>query len=405
MRTIPTILTVSAVLAMSLTACSGDSETDSAASGSPASSVTPTEQRSASPRLAAAYDGGVQIYDATDLSSVADLPLEGFVRLNPAGDDRYVFASTADGFELIDMGSWSEAHGDHSHHYTVQPRLTGIDYAAEKPGHVVVHDGRTTLFDDGTGTVRVLDTGKLGTPDAVIDEFTVPAHHGVAVARADGSVVISVGDEDSRSGLQIRGADGKTLAENDSCPGLHGEGAAAGGALTFGCEDGALLVRGEQITKITAPDPYARLGNQAGDEDSPVVLTDYKTDKDAELERPRRFALIDTVAGTITPHPIDATYSFRSLGRGRGGEAVLLGSDGALHVFDTAGRRTAHYPVIDAWTEPDDWQEAMPVLEVIDDVAYVSDPATEKLYAVGLDDGKTLAQAGTPGELFELTGA
>ena len=40
---------------------------------------------------------------------------------------------------------------------------TTID--ADKPGHVVPHDDRVALFDDGTGTVRILRTDALGDVD------------------------------------------------------------------------------------------------------------------------------------------------------------------------------------------------------------------------------------------------
>ena len=49
------------------------------------------------------------------------------------------------------------------------------------------------------------------------------------------------------------------------------------------------------ISKVDSPDGYGRIGNQAGTEASPYVLGDYKTDKDAELERPTRVSIIDTI--------------------------------------------------------------------------------------------------------------
>ncbi|OPE44736.1 hypothetical protein BV510_30495, partial [Mycolicibacterium diernhoferi] len=189
------------------------------------------------------------------------------------------------------------------------------------------------------------------------------------------------------------------------CPGLHGEAGAADGVLTLGCQDGVLIVRGNSIQKVAAPDPYGRIGNQAGSAVSPVVLGDYKTDPEAELERPRRFTLTDTAAGTITVVPIDTSYSFRSLGRGPRGEAVILGTDGHLHVYDPASaQRTAHLPAIAAWTEPDDWQSPMPDLHIQDGIAYVSDPAGPRLVAVDLADGAVVAEAPVAHPGIELTG-
>jgi hypothetical protein len=366
----------------------------------------PTQQASASPRLALSYDGGVLIVDAKTLDKVADVPFDGFTRLNPAGNGRHVLVSQADGFAVLDMGTWTEAHGDHGHHYTAAPHLTDLRFGGAEPGHVVSHDGMLTLFSDGTGAVDVVDPeALLDGDDHVRSPTTREPHHGVAVARPDGSTVVSVGDEDSRSGVAILDRAGNEIAANGDCPGLHGEAAAAAGVLTFGCEDGLLIVRGNDIRKIASPDPYGRIGNQSGSEDSPVVLGDYKTDPGAELERPRSFTLTDTAEGTLTVVPIDASYSFRSLDRGPRGEAVILGTDGALHVFDpVTAQRVTRMSAIGAWTEPDEWQSPMPNLHVQDGIAYVSDPQARRLVAVDLEDGTMVAETSLDEPTIELTG-
>ncbi len=55
-------------------------------------------------------------------------------------------------------------------------------------------------------------------------------------------------------------------------------------------------------------------------------------------------------------------------------------------------QRTAHIAAIDAWTEPDEWQSPMPNLHIQDGVAFVSDPAAQRLVAIDLSDGTTVAQ-------------
>lgn len=394
---------VLAILSVSLvgTGCAAEHATEP-----PTTTAAPIERGSATPRLALSYDGGVLVLDAGTLEPIADVPVEGFVRLNSAANGRHVLVSQSDGFAVLDMGTWTDQHGDHGHHYTAPPRLTDIRFGGTEPGHVVAHDGRLTLFSDGTGGIDVLDpAASLEGNTEPVASLTREPHHGVAVARADGSVVVSVGDEESRSGLAILDAGGREVAANADCPGLHGEAGAAGGALTFGCEDGILIVRGNDIRKVTTPDPYGRIGNQSGSENSPVVLGDYKTEPDAELERPQRFTLTDTSTGTMRVVPIAASYSFRSLDRGPSGEAVILGTDGALHVFDSAtAQRIARHPAIGAWTEPDEWQDAMPNLHVQDGVAYVSDPAVARLVAVDVTSGATVAETELDHPTIELTG-
>ncbi|MCF8608150.1 hypothetical protein L5I01_32835 [Gordonia sp. HY442] len=374
-----------------LSACSGES--DDAASSSP------SEKSRATPRLVVAYDGGLKVLDGKSLDEVSDIERDGFLRVNPAGDSRHVFVTTDDGFELVDAGTWRESHGDHSHYFTSEPRMTDVEFDGPKPGHVVAHDGTITLFFDGSGEAVTMPGEALSDGQPETSDYRAPhAHHGVAVKRADGTLVVSQGDEESRDGIAIIGADGKQLATDDQCPGIHGEAAAADGVLAFGCEDGLLLVRGGDITKVTAPDEYARIGNQAGADDSPFVLGDYKTVPadtldDDEIERPRKFSLTDTRTGTLRVVDLPTSYSFRSLARGQDGEAVILGTDGALYVFDPAtGRQIGRHQVIGEWTEPVEWQEPMPLVEVLGGTAYVSDPSTDTVVAVDVLSGSEIAR-------------
>ena len=153
-----------------------------------------------------------------------------------------------------------------------------------------------------------------------------------------------------RTGLAENGAE---LLRNEECPGVHGEAVAGEETVIVGCEDGMLIYKDGAFTKIASPDPYGRMGNQAGSDDSPVILGDYKVDKDADLERPTRISLVNTDTGQLQLVDLGASYSFRSLGRGPAGEALVLGTDGALHVIDPlTGNKTGSIPVVPAWEEP-----------------------------------------------------
>ncbi|MGC4964209.1 zinc metallochaperone AztD [Gordonia sp. DT101] len=388
-----------------LTACGPGSEESTAASGAPASSA-PVEEQSATPRLALSYDGGILVLDAESLQQIADIPTDGFIRLNSADNGRHVFVSEAGGFRVLDMGTWTRQHGDHGHHYTTPPTMTDMRFGGEEPGHVVPHDARITLFTDGTGEVDIVEPAELLRGNAKSSEYTAPEpHHGVAVSRGDGSLVVTSGNEETRSGIVILDRDRTEIARNDQCPGVHGETAAAHGVLTFGCEDGILIVRGNEIQKVHSPDAYGRIGNQVGSADSAIVLGDYKTDKDAELESPNRFTLTDTRTGQMRVVTLPASYSFRSIERGPSGSAVILGTDGALHVYDpVTGAEIKKIDVIGAWTEPDEWQAAMPNVHVQDGIAYVADPTAKAVVAVDLVTGERQGQADLTRSTIELTG-
>lgn len=379
-----------------LAACAGAPST-SPAEPSPDAVTTPAAQERATAvaRLAVSYDGGVQVLDAATLEVVADLPLDGYLRLNPAGDGRHVLVTTAGGFRLLDAGTWGDEHGDHAHHFTVDPLLTDVTFPAVTPGHVVVHDGRTALFDDGTGTVTVLDAHDVADGPAEGRTHTTPhAHHGVAVELHDGTLVVSEGTEEARTGARALDADGREIAASAECPGVHGESVAADDVVAIGCENGVLLYRDGTFTHVPSPDAYGRIGNQAGSEASPVVLGDYKSDPDADLERPTRVSLIDTRTATLRLVDLPASYTFRSLARGDDGEALVLGTDGALHVIEPeTGTLVRSVPVVEPWEEPEDWQTPRPAVRVHDGTAYVTEPATRSIHAVDVLTGEVYRSA------------
>ncbi|SNS94000.1 zinc metallochaperone AztD [Rhodococcoides kyotonense] len=407
MKTIRSSRTLGAAVALGtsvalLAACSSETTADASAE-SPAAQTN----SSATPRIATSYDGGVLILDAATLETVDDITgIDGFTRLNPAGDGRHVFVSGSGAFTALDAGTWSEG----SEHFTSTPVLTDVKFDATTPGHVVRHDGKTVLFDDGTGNVDVFDSAALldgGKPEA--ERYTTPeAHHGVAVELSNGSLLTTIGNEDERTGIVVLDADRKEIVRNEECPGVHGEAVAANETVVVGCEDGLLIYRDGAITKVQSPDAYGRIGNQAGDESSPVLLGDYKVDPDAELERPTRVSLTDTVSGELTLVDLGTSYTFRSLGRGPAGEAIVLGTDGALHVIDVNTKAvTQTIPVVAAWEEPIKWQEPRPALFVQDGTAYVSEPATNEIHAVDLSTGAVTVSAElaqTPNELTGVTG-
>jgi len=410
-------LTLAATLPLALlTACSTtpdaaaprESASSTAADGA-AAETGATEAAASSPRLAISYDGGVQVLDATTLEVLADEEFEGFTRLNPAGDGRHFLVSGKGGFHVLDGGSWEQPHGDHSHYYTAEPGTTGTVFAAEEPGHVVTHAGRTTLFDDGTGEVVGFDSADLEDDARTERTYTTPAaHHGVAVELANGDMVVSEGTVDTRTGIRVLDARNSEIARNDSCPSVHGETVAADEAVVIGCTDGVLVYRDGVITKVASPDAYGRIGNQFGTEDSPIVLGDYKTDPDAEVELTTRVSLIDTTTAQMRLVDLPSSYWYRSLGRGEHGEGVVLGTDGALHVIDTAaGAVNRSVPVIAPWEVQEDWQSPQPQVFTMDGTAYVTDPAAKAVHAVDIETGEVFRSADlavVPNELKGVTG-
>ncbi|MFJ7052460.1 zinc metallochaperone AztD [Streptomyces albidoflavus] len=365
------LLTASALL----TACGGDSTEPAAGK---ARDTTDASTGPVKDPVVATYDGGLYVLDGATLKVAEDIPLKGFNRVNPAGDDRHVMVSTSTGFRVMDA---------------VGGKLTDVEFEGSKPGHVVRHAGRTILFSDGTGEVTIFDPAQLGDGKPKSETYDSDApHHGVAIQLAGGELVTTLGTEEKRTGIKVLDKDRKEITRNEKCPEVHGEAAAKDETVVVGCEDGVLVYKDGSVKKVQSPTEYGRIGNQAGSEESAVVLGDYKQDPDAELERPEQVSLIDTETGTMRLVDLGTSYTFRSLARGPHGEALVLGTDGRIHVIDPeTGKVERKISVLDAWQEPLDWQQPRPALFVRDHTAYVSDPANKKLTAVDIESGKKLA--------------
>ncbi|GEK80461.1 zinc metallochaperone AztD [Agrococcus baldri] len=390
------IATAAAVALAGCTAAAPGSSSDE-----PSAPQTPAATAEAGPRLTLAYDGGIAVLDAETLEPVADLPLEGFNRLNTAGDGQHVYVTTAGGFQVLDTG----ADGG-------EPALTDRLFEATTPGHVVRHEGRTVLFDDGTGTFVAFDTDALldseGLPELESHESEA-AHHGVAVELSDGTILATIGDSESRSGVRVLDDHGHETARFEECPSVHGEGVAADEAVLFGCEDGVLVYADGAFTKLESPDAFGRVGNAYVTEESPIAVVDYKDDPDAEGSLLHSLAFADTSALEEHPHlhvlplPDGVSYTWRGVARDSAGDAWLLGTDGALHRVDVAAEQLAEsHPVIEPWEGPAEWQEAHPALLIDGDAAIVTEPATNSVHRIDLATGEVLATgtiAGAPNEL------
>ncbi len=376
-------------LAAALIAVSACGSDDSGEAATSEPSQTPDAASVADP-IVVTYDGGLYVIDGETREIAEDIPLDGFNRLNPAGDDRHVLVSTSTGFRVLDAAG---------------SELTDVEFEGAEPGHVVRHAGRTVLFTDGTGEVTSFDPHDLGDgmPEAATYTAADP-HHGVAIELANGELVVTLGTEEERTGILVLDENHEEITRNEDCPGVHGEATAQDEAVVIGCEDGVLIYRDGTITKVDSPTEYGRIGNQAGSDASPVVLGDYKQDPDAELERPEQVALIDTRDATLTRVDLGTSYTFRSLARGPEGEALVLGTDGQIHVIDPESAEVVDtIPVIEEeWREPLEWQQPRPAIFVRDHTAYVTDPATKELHVVDLTSGdvvNTITLPETPNEL------
>lgn len=158
-------------------------------------------------------------------------------------DGRYLFATTADGVEIVDSGMWTWDHGDHFHYYRAEPTLLGT---VEGEGDATIATGplstagSTGVFFAGSGEAVLLDNEGLADGE-VRELFRIDAepHQGLVAPFADGALV-TVAEGGEVTGLSYRDAEGNADGEQIAC-------AQASGTITtrvgvvVGCADGAVL--------------------------------------------------------------------------------------------------------------------------------------------------------------------
>jgi hypothetical protein len=379
-----------------LAACG--SETDSGDEPS----TTPVETAGPAPRLVVAYPDRVDVVDATELSTEASFDVESSPYVIPSGDGRHVFTleHEAGRTGVIDSGTWTDAHGDHGHSYTVDPAELDLSFEGTSY-HAVSDDTRSVIWNDDEGSFAVLDhaqlEGDLARPRTI--ETGTP-HHGVAVPTADGGFLATVSVDEDAVGVAVLDSAGKETARFEDCPGLHGETPVGETGYAFGCTDGIMIVDNGQARKIAAPVGGAGTGSLASDHESPILAGTLSAEDDPSLDT--QVALYDTATGTARAVDVGAKYSNLVVDHGR---AIVVGTDGDLRVVDLVSGEVTVVPAVEAWEKTEDWQEPRPYVAVAGDTVWVSEPATSSLHSIDLETGEVTATEkvdGEPGRLVVL---
>lgn len=341
-----TAATLALGLATGLTACgSGDDGTgqdagQDVADAAPHGYVEGAEE-AAEPQLRLAVsDADAGTLTLVDLLTGDTVETEDAAELHGA-DNRYLFTTGEDTTTVTDSGVWTVDHGDHFHYYRSEPGTVG-EVPAEEPGHVMSADTRVAFFDDADGDVKVYPRADLD--DDVLEpvtEFSVGAHHGVAVPFTDQVVSTIAPEKDSAElpdtlAVFDEAGEKSDLAGDATCTDIHGA-ATVRDAVLFACADGVLTV----------------------------------TEKDAP----------GTLTSTLVPYPQDADGRAWSLAAGRdlvgvpfegGGLGLLDPETGTWTVAPTDA------PVTSAAVSPDDGL----VLALDEDgTGYAVDPETGEILA------------------------
>ena len=381
-------------LALGLAACGSDTDTSDEA----AAAAEPVEVDAATPRLVVAYQDHVEIFDATTIESEGTVATDSAPYVQTAADGRHVFtlAHQDEKIDLIDAGTWVEAHGDHGHFFTTKPAATELELE-HLSYHAVSDDERSVIWFDDQGSFGVLDHDELegGTVEPQVFEVGEP-HHGVAVPTVDGGFLATVAVDGEATGVAVLDATGAETNRFETCPGLHGETHVGETGYAFGCGTGILVVDGGQARNIASPVEGAGTGTLASDHDGAVVAGTLSAEDRPELDT--TLALYDTAANTARVVELGAAFSNVVVSEGR---AIVIGTDGALRVVDLASGTVTTVPAMAEWEKTEDWKEDRPYLAVAGDTLWITDPLAGAIHTLDLATNalETVEVDGEPGRL------
>ncbi|WP_308115285.1 MULTISPECIES: hypothetical protein [unclassified Rhodococcus (in: high G+C Gram-positive bacteria)] len=379
------------VVALTVAGCSSEEPTEPVAeetgtvrAGSDlAAEAGSTEVEGAEPRLvvADADSGRIDVLDLATEESLHSFDVEDASRITTI-NGRYVVATDETKASVLDPGSWTIEHGDHSHSYIKDPVKIGT-LDGDEPAHVIAGDRKVSVFFDGSGTADVIDFDSLSKGESTVATTIESApHHGIAVPLSDHFVVSTGGtEEELPNGLELRDGSGELVrALEGTCPEMHGE-AVFSNYFVVACEDGILKVDATAdfaTTKFPYPQNAERAWSVKHGSRGALVAAPTATG----------VLVLDTRSGQW----VEARTADEAVASGMSsdGKTVLsLQTDGTFRTFDAVtGAELSSTPVLAGPVGEDD----SPAIVVAGTRAYVSDPAANAVVEIDYRDGGRVAR-------------
>ena len=377
-------------LALSTTACAGPSGGDQPGEDPPAA-AEPTgghgfvagAEELAEPQLRLSYLDQAGEAHALDLVT-GETAHVGSIgpTASVVSDGRFLFAASdpAGQLTVVDSGTWTVDHGDHTHYYRAEARVVGsLDWAGEV--RVGSSESVTALFSPATGAGLVLDRAALGQGEVEpLASTTGTPHDGVLLPLGD----LLVGTEPDR--VVVLDADGEPTGESMACPQVHG-GAATRVGVVVSCADGAVLVTEadgvasvESIPYPVPVEPAQRAVELAQRPGRPSVAAPAG-DRGVWLldTRARSWRLVETATPLLRAVAVDDDRD-RVVGLDATGRVVVVEPDGGI---------VAATEVLLA--SPADLAAA--TVEVDADRAYVTVPSAGVVHEIDYADGARVARS------------
>jgi hypothetical protein len=313
---------------------------------------------------------------------------------------------------FVDGGVWT----DGQRAYRRNASMLNFRVSDGRPSDENVHGEWMSVFFDASGMVRWFRESEFAAGNArVAFETTSGApHHGITLTVFSGSTPFFAhsvpNDAGSPTGVAVRNQQGQIVAQVavGDCPGVHGSSAIATGGVV-GCNNGMVLVRpsGSSVTaeKITLAGDMAGLAlrNASAGQGGDFILGQFAAFPGQPSQRV--LAIINPATGTINRLPAlpsGVTDHWRAVEPAKG-QVVLLGTDGALYVYNGATRQLQHTVanVVPALTSG----AMVHQVDVAEDVAAVASPTTGQVVLVNLATGavtRRINVGGAPSRLALL---
>jgi hypothetical protein len=340
-----------------------------------------------------AKTGQLNVMNALDGKSMASFSTPGAVTYVAAsGSRQYILAAHRDAnrVSVLHSGLSLEDHGDHQDLKESAPHVLATMNVGKKPTHYFVHDKTIAFFNDGDGTVAILDEDKLGLSLEFEQIKAAQPDHGGVVVFKDRVLVgyLALGRVEV-----FNRASGRVLQTFAGCPSLHGE-ATQGNTTYWGCGDGVLVVQRNGVTFSAK-----KIANPAG---TPANTRVGTFAENAKLG----FAVGNFGTGLAFATPNQASLETMALPESivkmefaDSGALVVLTRDGALHTIDVQKRAVvASLPLTPAVTNSGEGS-VRPSFTLVQNKAFVTNPTKGEILEVNLEGLKlerTLAVGGTP---------
>ncbi|MGV3711135.1 MAG: hypothetical protein ACO1Q7_20105 [Gemmatimonas sp.] len=353
----------------------------------------------------------VSMSDGTILQTYSLTGLPSSVYASGSGRFAVIHQRTANRVSFIDGGVWS----DNLVGSKRDPVRLTYELNEGLPTHESVNGNWITVFFDGTGRGVYMNESDFvaGTPRASHEIDTGTPHHGGSVTTViAGSPYLVTSRTDAAgaaSGVEVRNAARQVISSVANCPGLHGNGSSANGAV-FGCNDGLVIIR--QSGGVVAAQKVTTSGDMTGlalrNAYSATGATYILGQFAAFTGQPaqRVLAIIDPSTGTmgrLPALPDGVTDHWRAIEPIRG-DIVLLGTNGSLYVYGATTRqlRLTVNNVVPAIAATGALTHQVSVAE---GVAAVANPTVSEVVLVDLTNGTIIRRipvAGKPSRIALL---